>query len=66
MPDFTYRSLGTVRSPFTQEAGTPIQPSRAQGAEGSLDLQPEYQAGLDGFSHLLLVAHLHRSDAGVS
>lgn len=63
--DVIYHSIGTVRSPFKQTAGMPIQPSRAQGAEGSLELEAEYHAGLadlDGFSHLLLLSHLHRTD----
>jgi len=62
--DLNYRAIGTVRSPFLQAAGTPIQPSRAAAAEGSLELEPEYWSGLqdlDGFSHLVLVAHLHRT-----
>src|SRR5262245_59543254 len=61
-----YRSIGIVRSPFTRAAGMPIQPSRAQGAQGTLDLEPEFWPGLkdlEGFSHLLLVCHLHRTAA---
>ncbi len=64
--DVIYRSIGIVRSPFTQAAGMPIQPSRAQGAEGCLELEPEFWPGLkdlDGFSHLLLASHLHRTGA---
>ena len=64
--DVIYRSIGTVRSPFTQAGGMPIQPSRAQAAEGCLELEPEFWPGLkdlDGFSHLLLVSHLHRTGA---
>ena len=64
--DVIYHSIGTVRSPFTQAAGMPIQPSRAQGAEGCLELESEFWPGLkdlDGFSHLLLVSHLHRTGA---
>jgi tRNA-Thr(GGU) m(6)t(6)A37 methyltransferase TsaA len=64
--DVIYRSIGTVRSPFTQAAGMPIQPSRAQAAEGCLELEPEFWPGLkdlDGFSHLWLVGHLHRTGA---
>ena len=62
--DLAYCSIGIVRSPFVQAAGMPIQPSRAHTAEGSLELEPEYWSGLqdlDGFSHLLLVAHMHRT-----
>ena len=61
--DVTYRPIGIVRSPFTAVEGMPIQPSRAQEVEGSLEIDPEFHAGLkdlDGFSHILLVCHLHR------
>ena len=61
--EVTYRSIGVVRSPFTAVEGMPIQPSRAQAAEGSLEIDPEFRAGLkdlDGFSHILVVCHLHR------
>jgi tRNA-Thr(GGU) m(6)t(6)A37 methyltransferase TsaA len=64
--EVTYRSIGTVHSPFRQTAGMPIQPSRAQGADGSLELEAELWPGLrdlDGFSHLILVTHLHRVGA---
>jgi tRNA-Thr(GGU) m(6)t(6)A37 methyltransferase TsaA len=61
--DVTYRSIGIVRSPFTSIEGMPIQPSRAQDVEGTLEIDLEFHAGLkdlDGFSHILLVCHLHR------
>jgi tRNA-Thr(GGU) m(6)t(6)A37 methyltransferase TsaA len=61
--EVTYRSIGVVRSPFTVVEGMPIQPSRAQEAEGSLEIDPEFHAGLkdlDGFSHILVLCHLHR------
>jgi hypothetical protein len=61
--DVTYRTIGVVRSPFTAVEGMPIQPSRAQDVEGTLEIDPEFHAGLkdlDGFSHVLLVCHLHR------
>lgn len=61
--DVTYRAIGVVRSPFSETAGMPIQPSRAEAAEGSLEIEPEFREGLkdlDGFSHILVVCHLHR------
>ena len=64
--EVVYRPIGTVRSPFTHPAGMPIQPSRADGAQGWLELAPEFWPGLkdlEGFSHLLLVTHLHRTGA---
>jgi tRNA-Thr(GGU) m(6)t(6)A37 methyltransferase TsaA len=59
-----YRPIGIVRSPFSEAEGMPIQPSRARGTRGTVELKPEYAEGLqdlDGFSHAVLVCHLHRS-----
>jgi tRNA-Thr(GGU) m(6)t(6)A37 methyltransferase TsaA len=59
-----YRSIGVVRSPFTKPEGMPIQPSRARGVRGTVELEPEYAEGLrdlDGFSHAVLLCHLHQS-----
>lgn len=63
-----YRPIGTVRSPFTEPEGMPIQPGRGRDVRGSVELRQELAAGLsdlDGFSHIILVCHLHRS-AGYS
>jgi tRNA-Thr(GGU) m(6)t(6)A37 methyltransferase TsaA len=57
-----YTPIGIVRSPFTDIAGMPVQPSAANGVRGSIILQNEYFAGLrdiEGFSHLILIYHLH-------
>ena len=59
-----YRPIGFVHSPFTEREGTPIQPSRSKGARGTVELLPEFEEGLsdlDGFSHIILLCHLHRS-----
>jgi tRNA-Thr(GGU) m(6)t(6)A37 methyltransferase TsaA len=59
-----YRPIGRVHSPFTEMEDTPIQPSRARGAAGTVEVFPEYEEGLadlDGFSHIVLLCHLHRS-----
>ena len=60
-----YRPIGVVRSPFTELAGMPIQPAAAEGAEGRVELFEEYRDGLadlDGFSHVILLVHFHRSE----
>jgi len=57
-----YTPIGFVRSPFTEIAGMPIQPPAAKGVRGFVILQDEYCAGLrdiEGFSHLILIYHLH-------
>lgn len=59
-----YSPIGVVHSPFTDMEGTPIQPTRAGEAKGSVDVFAEYTEGLSdlgGFSHIILVCHLHRS-----
>jgi tRNA-Thr(GGU) m(6)t(6)A37 methyltransferase TsaA len=59
-----YRPIGTVHSPFSEAAGMPIQPSRGRGIRGTVELEPEYAEGLQdlhGFSHAVLLCHLHRS-----
>ena len=59
-----YRTIGVVHSPFQDAEGTPIQPSRAKGAKGTVEVFQEYEEGLsdlDGFSHIILICHLHKS-----
>ena len=43
----------------------PIQPTGAAGVEGTVEIRPEFAAGLEdleGFSHLILLYHLHLAD----
>jgi tRNA-Thr(GGU) m(6)t(6)A37 methyltransferase TsaA len=60
----TLRPIGVVHSPYDSLEGMPVQPSRAPDVEGSVEVFEEYVAGLadlDGFSHVVLVAYLHRA-----
>ena len=60
-----YRPIGIVHSPFQDKVGTPIQPSRAKGAKGSVEVFQEFSEGLSdlgGFSHIILLCHLHQSN----
>ncbi len=60
----TYRTIGTIRSPFTDLDTTPIQ-SIFSGAEGTIEVFSEYAEGLrgvEGFSHIFLPYHLHQAD----
>ncbi|MEJ2477272.1 MAG: tRNA (N6-threonylcarbamoyladenosine(37)-N6)-methyltransferase TrmO, partial [Desulfobacterales bacterium] len=44
--------------------GMPIQPAGARGVKGSVEIFEEYRDGLkdlDGFSHIILLYHFHRS-----
>ncbi|HKJ66792.1 MAG TPA: tRNA (N6-threonylcarbamoyladenosine(37)-N6)-methyltransferase TrmO [bacterium] len=60
-----YRSIGIIHSPFTQIAGMPIQPAGARGVEGTVEVEEQYAGGLkdlEGFSHIHLIYHFHRSE----
>jgi len=59
-----YESIGIVHSPFEDPEGTPIQPSRSKNATGTVEVFEKYLEGLsdlDGFSHIILLCHLHRT-----
>jgi tRNA-Thr(GGU) m(6)t(6)A37 methyltransferase TsaA len=62
--DVTFTPIGTIHSPFGETRGMPLQPIAASGIAGSIVLDPAYAAGLrdiEGFSHLILLYHLHRT-----
>ena len=62
--EITYTPIGTIHSPFHDLSGMPIQPSSESSAPGTVDLLPEYTGGLkdlEGFSHIILIYHLHHS-----
>ncbi|HEX7589235.1 MAG TPA: tRNA (N6-threonylcarbamoyladenosine(37)-N6)-methyltransferase TrmO [Anaerolineae bacterium] len=62
MINLSYHPIGVIHSPFKETAGMPIQAVAAQGIAGTIDLDPDYRDGLkdiEGFSHLILLYHLH-------
>jgi tRNA (adenine37-N6)-methyltransferase len=63
-PVFTYRPIGTIRSPFHDPVGMPIQPGGASGVRGCVEVYEEFREGLadlDGFSRIILLYPFHRS-----
>jgi tRNA-Thr(GGU) m(6)t(6)A37 methyltransferase TsaA len=59
-----FRPIGIIHSPFAELEGMPVQPVGASGTEGTVELFPEYREGLkdlEGFSHVILLYHFHRS-----
>ena len=63
----TYQPIGFIHSPFTNLAEMPIQPTGAASAPGTVEILPEYQQGLkdlEGFSHIILIYHLHAAQRG--
>ncbi len=64
MKAIIFKPIGIIYSPFKEAAGTPIQPSQSDGAEGRVELFEEFLPGLediDGFSHIILLYHFHLS-----
>ncbi|MCD6309962.1 MAG: tRNA (N6-threonylcarbamoyladenosine(37)-N6)-methyltransferase TrmO [Candidatus Eremiobacteraeota bacterium] len=57
-----YTPIGIIHSPHTDPRKTPIQPVYARGCQGTGEIFPEYEEGLqdlDGFSHIYIIYHLH-------
>ncbi len=62
----SYEPIGIIRSQHRVPEQTPIQSVYAQGCLGSAEVRPEYAEGLkdlEGFSHVILIYHFHRTDA---
>jgi tRNA-Thr(GGU) m(6)t(6)A37 methyltransferase TsaA len=60
----TFSPIGTIHTPFSKLDGMPIQPSGARYVEGTINLYAQFEEGLqdlDGFSHIILLYHFHRS-----
>ena len=64
MEEICYRPIGVIHSPFKDSKGVPIQSLFSKDTEGKVELFPEYMEGLkdlNGFSHIILIYHFHRS-----
>lgn len=62
MSEFTFKAIGVVHSPFKEPKNVPIQAAASKGTEGTIEIYPQYVEGLtdlDGFSHIILLYHLH-------
>ena len=65
METITYTPIGVIHSPFKDKEGMPVQSPGAQGIAGTVMLDPKYTEGLndlEGFSHIILLYHFHRSE----
>ena len=59
-----YTPIGIIHSPFKQLAGMPIQTAFSKNGEGTVELFPQFKQGLkdlEGFSHIMLIYHFHKS-----
>ena len=66
MNEIILRPIGVIRSPHTEAAKTPIQPSFASGIPGTAEIHSAHEEGLadlNGFSHVWLVYFFDRIDA---
>ena len=65
MREIRYMPLGVIHSPFKDTKGMPIQAIGAKGVGGTVEMEPKYEDGLkdlQGFSHIILIYHFHRSE----
>jgi tRNA-Thr(GGU) m(6)t(6)A37 methyltransferase TsaA len=56
--EIIFRPIGVIRTPYTRQAGTPVQPAFAGGTAGTVELLEPYAEGLkdvEMFSHLILL-----------
>jgi tRNA-Thr(GGU) m(6)t(6)A37 methyltransferase TsaA len=66
MQPVTFIPIGVIHTPFKEPKGMPIQPMGAHGVKGTVEVDPAYTDGLKdlgGFSHVILIYHLHLSRA---
>ena len=61
------KPIGIIRTPYTRPADVPIQRKLGKDVIGTVEVFPEYQAGLknlNGFSHVYLIYHFNRAQEG--
>lgn len=57
-----YKPIGVVHSPYKTSEECPRQPSQSDSVVGIVEIFPEYEEGLHGienYSHIVLVSHMH-------
>lgn len=63
LPSLTFNPVGTIRTPFHDIAGMPIQPTGARGTKGTIEIGEAYREGLrdlDGFERIILIYAFHK------
>ena len=61
--EITYHPIGILHSPFSDLKEMPIQPTGGASSPGTAEVLPEFTSGLkdlEGFSHVILLYHLHK------
>lgn len=65
MRSIEFEPIGIIHTPFPEPKGVPIQPAGGVGVKATVEIFQEYREGLadlDGFSHIILLYHLHKSE----
>jgi len=65
MDPIKYSAIGIIRTPYRSRERTPVQPPGAGGVLGRVEVDEAFRDGLkdlEGFSHLILLYHFHRSE----
>jgi len=60
-----FQPIGVIHTPYAELKGMPIQPAGAAGVKGTVEVFDAYRGGLadlDGFSHIVLLYHFHKSE----
>jgi len=60
-PRISFNPIGIIHSPFKTLENIPIQNIGAKSVKGTIEIFPEFVAGLkdlDGLSHIILIYHL--------
>ena len=63
--EIIYTPIGIIHTPYSRKEETPIQGCFSPNNRGQIELYPEYIEGLknlEGFSHIILLYHFHRSE----
>jgi tRNA-Thr(GGU) m(6)t(6)A37 methyltransferase TsaA len=67
MKSVKYKPIGVIHSPFKDRTGIPHQAARAPEITAKIEIFEEYIDGLsdlDGFSHIIVIFHLHLIQKG--
>jgi tRNA (adenine37-N6)-methyltransferase len=62
MQSIIFHPIGIIHTPFSSHDDMPIQGIGGKGIKATIEIFPEFTAGLkdlDGFSHIILLYHLH-------
>ncbi|MBA7592744.1 tRNA (adenine(37)-N6)-methyltransferase [subsurface metagenome] len=65
MNEVIYKPIGIIHTSYKKTGDMPIQPVTAKGITGTVEVYPDYAAGLkniEGFSHIMLIYHFHLSN----